>query len=178
MYQFGEIVRGIDIGIKDHARYIYMRCEICGIPKWSPYIRGKARYPHCRKCARSLDKKPKHYKGGRTMCGGYIKVLLEKAHPFYCMADRDGYIPEHRLIMAKNIGRPLENWEIVHHSNGIKTDNSIANLLLTVRQKHKISYAQAYMEGYNRGYADAQRHYEYNDNVATTERYFTIPEKC
>jgi len=52
------------------------------------------------------------------------------------MADSDGYCMEHRLVMARGIGRPLTPNDIVHHRNGDKTDNAPENLEITDRKAH------------------------------------------
>jgi len=46
------------------------------------------------------------------------------------MANRQGYVMEHRIIMARHLNRTLEEGEVVHHINEDLTDNTIDNLLL------------------------------------------------
>lgn len=75
-----------------------------------------------------------HYKwnGGRRRCMGYLQVMV-KGHPY---ATRNGYVMEHRWKMEQKIGRYLRDDEIVHHKNGIPTDNRMGNLKLMVRHEH------------------------------------------
>lgn len=49
---------------------------------------------------------------------------------FRSMARKDGYVMEHRLIVAMKLGRPLSRSECVHHINHDATDNRIDNLML------------------------------------------------
>ena len=78
-------------------------------------------------------KRHSRWKGGRRkMSHGYITVWQPK-NP---MAMYDGYVLEHRLVMAKKLRRPLLKHEIVHHVNGVRDYNRLANLVLTTTAIH------------------------------------------
>lgn len=55
---------------------------------------------------------------------GYI-WLFKPSHP---NATPNGYIKEHRYVMEQKIGRLLKRNEVVHHVNGIVSDNRPENL--------------------------------------------------
>lgn len=71
------------------------------------------------------------WKGGRLIINGYVRVWLPRDHRFFeAMAMHDGYVWEHRLVMAETLGRPLLPSETVHHIDGVKTHNDPSNLQL------------------------------------------------
>jgi len=88
---------------------------------------------------------------GRKRKAGYILIKLYPDDFFYSMAKKDGYIREHRLIMARHLGRSLHRWEIVHHKNHIRDDNRIENLQLISEGKHnaytRLEERIKYLEG-------------------------------
>lgn len=72
-----------------------------------------------------------NWKGGRIRnTKGYVEIRLGNDDPFYGMTTQDGYILEHRLVMARSVGRLLDQDETVHHINGDRQDNRIENLQL------------------------------------------------
>ena len=65
---------------------------------------------------------------------GYIWIRPEMDDVIgQAMIDRRStrqYVQEHRLVMAHHLGRPLERGEVVHHIDGVKSNNQLSNLRL------------------------------------------------
>lgn len=69
-------------------------------------------------------------RGRRPDGQGYQRVLLDPTDPMFVMALQDGSVMEHRLVMARKLGRPLKRSETVHHIDGNKLNNDPSNLQL------------------------------------------------
>lgn len=61
---------------------------------------------------------------------GYLHESVADDDALNCMATTNGFISQHRLVMARALNRPLTATETVHHINGIRDDNRIENLQL------------------------------------------------
>ena len=77
------------------------------------------------------------WRGGKTVTTNGYRQVHYKDHP---KVDKDGYIPEHRLVMELMIGRYLQDKEVVHHRDKDRLNNSTSNLFLFPDQKSHISF--------------------------------------
>jgi len=114
-------------------------CPYCGIGmkprgKQAPYSFNNQKYCS-RSCASKATKngaflpKEKHWKwnGGKTIdSNGYKKIRISK----------NKYKHEHIIIAEKIIGRGMFKNEVVHHKNGIITDNRPENLKVMINKDH------------------------------------------
>ena len=132
-----------------HRVSIEITCACCG-KKFFEYPSNlrqrnknqKGRYCCSRECRYKLIRGEGHYswKGRYANTFGYIIIrdalIPEEFKPMITC----GHILEHRLVMARHLGRCLLVTEAVHHINGVKADNRIENLEITNRSEHKIKY--------------------------------------
>jgi hypothetical protein len=91
----------------------------------------KAHYNRLQKTGSVQADKPIEKRGSERpyeSTHGYMVVLVRQ--------DQDLYpgkrVTQHRLVMARHLGRELTSTETVHHKNGIRTDNRLENLELWV----------------------------------------------
>ena len=111
--------------------YYPHNCSNCEKPI---YHQKKDLHRTCKACQyrnAASGKDHPNWKGGRYRHNsGYILVLLREDNTYFPMANPQGYVFEHRLVVANSIGRCLLDKEIVHHINGVKDDNDVKNLEL------------------------------------------------
>jgi len=139
MPQLGDIKRARDLGYKGRDKHIWAACSECGRERWV-LLRLNILPKKCWACATKQmglafkcgEENPR-WNGGRfKTTDGYIAVKLQPNDPFYPMATKRGYVLEHRLIMAKHLGRCLLDEEVVHHDDDNGLNNSFFNLILFI----------------------------------------------
>lgn len=85
----------------------------------------------------------------RNRKGNYVQVRYVRA-PAWAkpMARKDGYIMEHRLVMAQWCGMLLTRAETVHHIDHLPTNNPRSNLeLWPDNRSHKLAEHGRFVEG-------------------------------
>lgn len=119
---------------KSTGHYCSQTC--CG--KAKTWIKAHAANGKNRKCPGKgcVGSKNPAWKGGLTYFKRKGKYASQKIKYVRCpasfkgMARSDGYVMEHRLLVATELGRPLTRAECVHHVNHDATDNRLENLML------------------------------------------------
>lgn len=62
--------------------------------------------------------------------------------PDHAYANYQGYVPEHRLVIEKNIGRLVNPMiEDVHHIDENRLNNKLSNLILLTKSEHRRTHA-------------------------------------
>ncbi len=145
-YKVGEIKNGRELGKSVTYRFIWVKCPKCGEERWQQYsyflMQEYSQRGLCPSCAQKIAQRHRFLGSRREEKDGYISVGVPQEDFFRPMANKAGRMKEHRLIMAKHLGRCLLPWEVVHHRNGKKGDNRLENLeLLPDRRWHLIDWA-------------------------------------
>lgn len=89
---------------------------------------------YCSKtCASKVTARTRRTTKGYVISAKGYRHLYRPGHP---MAMRTGYLAEHRLVMATQLGRMLTSEEVVDHINGDKLDNRPENLRVMTKKAH------------------------------------------
>lgn len=137
-HEIGEKKSARELGYLGTTPRYWLPCKVCGKCRWVQMRWGKPERDICPICSRR-GRSNHRWAGGRfkSTRSGYILVWIDKDNPYHPMARKTSYVFEHRLVMARHLGRCLEPWEVIHHKNGIKDDNRLENLeLLPSRLAH------------------------------------------
>lgn len=106
-------------------------CIVCGV-EFKPKRPGDGGYFCSYKCTGLSNRLDKVNRSGYW-------YLYRPDHPD---SSEQGYIAEHRIVMENKIGRRLNNNEIVHHKDHIKTNNNPDNLEIMSLSEHSSYHAK------------------------------------
>lgn len=100
-------------------------CEICGKTFYLKASHEFRRKTCSRACAGIM-------RGRKANKGGYLSPL---GYRYIHVVGKGKRIFEHRHVMEQLLGRPLHEWENVHHKNGQRADNRPENLEVWVTKQ-------------------------------------------
>ena len=149
-----DIRRAKEFGFNNRHLRQYRECPQCHQPRWVDI--SDPLNMTCVSC-KNLNQQStgnKNFTGIHRKRTGYVSIYVERTDFFHEMADDNHHVPEHRLVMAKYLGRNLTPFEVVHHKNGIKDDNRIENLELSTKHAHIKDHSKGYQDGFMKGYVD------------------------
>lgn len=81
---------------------------------------------------------PSHRGGETTTYGGYVWEFVGH-HP---LANKWGFVAQHRLVAEDILGRPLRKGEVVHHHDEVRTNNAPSNLEVMTQHQHRAHHAK------------------------------------
>lgn len=116
----------LSVGMRKPESWTEKVCLECGGTFTVLKVRVNSKFCNTKCWKKWIKKFPPNKKNGYWYENGY-KVLY--------VGDGKG-IKEHIKIIQDYIGRKLQNDEVVHHKNHIKTDNRLENLILLSRGEH------------------------------------------
>ena len=111
---------------------------------------------------------------------GYI-LVYQPEHP---SCQKAGYIPEHRYVIEKSIGRYTKGTEVIHHINGIRSDNRLKNLMLLKDQCDHKRIHEGWIKKNNKWFktcSGCQSYLEVNTKnffIRKSGKMFYVCKKC
>jgi hypothetical protein len=128
---------------KGQSKTVIEWSEETGIPKYSLWYRLRQGWSIEKAISSEGINHRSNWKGGKIIdSNGYILMYVSESDPLFSMTHGKGsYALEHRIKIARHLGRLLLESETVHHINGDRSDNCLSNLQLRIGRHGK---GQAY----------------------------------
>lgn len=117
---------------------------------------------HCQRCGKDFYVRPSHVERGNGKFCSRACYELDRNPNWPKRAPHSagylwrfdpqtgGRVYEHRQVMEQHLGRKLDRYEMVHHINGIVTDNRIENLMVVNHVEHAVYHAPKWAMHYDR----------------------------